>query len=143
MSQIIFDPSVVGPWVCAKGGGQWVAGSGTAIGLMGDDGQLKAGVTYDNYNGANIIAHISAEGSWSGNRKFLWVIFDYPFNQLKVKRITLSIAKSNKKACRLAKRLGFEIEFVAEDAHPDGDLIIFKMVRAGCRWLELKGFDHG
>jgi hypothetical protein len=143
VTRVVFDSNIIGPWVCAHGGGEWVAGTGTAIGLCADNGELKAGVTYDNYNGANIVAHISGIGNWSSNRQFLWMIFDYPFNQLKVKRITLSIPSVNRLACRLAERLGFKIEFIAEDAHPHGALRIYKMVRNDCRWLKLGGRHHG
>lgn len=140
--KIIFDPEIVGPWVCVRGGGTWVPGRGTAIGLQKDDGTLQAGVIYEDYNKANVVCHISAEGNWATNRKFLWMIFDYPFMQLKVKRITLVIAESRPDVISFAESLGFTKEAELKDAHPDGSLMVYKMVKDQCRWLELKGQTH-
>lgn len=130
---LCLDSHVVGPWVCQRAGGQWVEGSGAAIGWV-SKGRLTAGVLYCEWNGANVVVHMAGEGNFL-TRKYLYTIFDYPFNQLKVKRVTLPIASSNKKAIRFVKHLGFELEATLQDAHPSGDLLLFKMTRDECRWL--------
>lgn len=131
---IVTDASWVGPWVCERAGGTWIEGRGTAIGLMNRDGGLKAGVLYEDWNGANIVCHIRGEEGWA-TKEYLRVIFDYPFRQLKVKRITVPVASVNDKAKAFVQRLGFTLEAVLTDAHPEGDLMIFKMTPAECRWL--------
>ena len=143
MTRVVFDSNIIGPWVCAHGGGEWDAGAGTEIGLCTDNGKIEAGVIYDNYNGANVMAHIAGIGNWASNRKFLWIIFDYPFNQLKVNRITVPVAESNRLARKFVERLGFELEYEAKDAHPSGSLFIYKMMADRCRWLVLKGKHYG
>lgn len=132
---LLLDPDVIGPWVCARAGGTWVQGRGSAIGWVKDD-LLVAGVLYEDFNGANVVCHIAGEGRWA-NREYLWTIFDYPFNQLKVGRITVPIASINTKAQNFVEHLGFEREAILRGAHPAGDLIIYKMTADKCRWLEV------
>lgn len=131
---LCFDAKRVGDWVCQRGGGTW--DNAVAIGLE-KDGNLIAGVTYDNYNKANIQAHIAGEGNWA-NRQFLATIFDYPFNQLNVKRVTLSICTTKKKAIDLAMQMGFIIEAELSQATPDGNLLIFRMFKNECKYLGSK-----
>lgn len=66
------------------------------------------------------------------------VIFDYPFRQLQVKRITAPVASCNRHAQEFMNRIGFELETTLKDAHPQGDLLIYKMTPDKCRWLKLK-----
>jgi len=132
------DESVIGPWVCDKSGGTWVQGRGKAIGWIKDE-TLVAGVLYEDFNGVNVVCHIAGVGNWA-TRQYLWTIFDYPFKQLKVNRITVPVADSNEKSKRFVEHLGFEREAILHDAHPDGDLILYKMTADKCRWL---GVRHG
>jgi hypothetical protein len=133
---IVTDASRVGPWVCRHAGGTWVEGRGTAIGLD-KHGILHAGVLYEDWNGANIICHIAGIGRWAC-KEYLRVIFDYPFRQLEAKRITVPVASVNKKARKFVEHLGFELEATLQGAHPQGDLLIYKMTPDKCRWLNLK-----
>ncbi len=130
---------LVGPWVCKRTGGEWWPGMGTAIGLE-QDGKLIAGVLYDNYNGANIQMHVAGEGRRWLNRDYLRFCFHYPFNQLKVKRITGIVPSVNDDALKFDTHIGFRYETTLRDAHPDGDLIVLVMRREDCRWI---GDDHG
>lgn len=131
---IFFDVDVIGPWVAKKCGFDYVPGTSTAIGRM-KGGKIVAGVLYQEYNGPNVCAHIAIEKGGM-NRRFLSIIFDYPFNQLGVKRITGYVAESNHAARKLDEHLGFELEATLKDAHPEGDLLIYKMTADKCRWLK-------
>ncbi len=130
---IYLDSDVIGPWVCEKAGGQWVAGNGQTIGLL-KDGELVAGVIYEQFNGANIVCHIRGEPGWA-NRKYLATIFDYPFNQLRVNRITVPVNGKNETSKRLVTHMGFELECSLARANPDGDLLLFRMFREDCKYL--------
>lgn len=134
---VIGQDEVVGPWVSWLTGGMWTPQRGTTIGLA-EDGKLIAGVLYEDFNKTNIAAHIAGlpDKKWMC-RMFLWAMFDYPFNQLKVKRITGVVAASNLAARRFDEHLGFTLEATLKDAHPDGDLLIYCMRREQCRWLSL------
>lgn len=127
---------------------QWVASKtnefgcfGTEIGIgWAKDGNLVAGVAYANWNGVNVECHIASDGSrrWA-TREYLWTIFDYPFNQLGVKRLTVCVGDGNRDSHRFVKHLGFILEAKLKDAHPTGDIHIYRMDRQNCRFLR-KGF---
>lgn len=140
MNGLIFDVSVIGPWVCSRAGGTWTPGRGTGIGRV-RDGELVGGVLYEDWNGANVVAHIAGEGQGWLDRELLWTMFDYPFNQLGVTRITGVVPSANAAARRFDEHLGFVQEAVLEGAHPDGDLIVYRMRRDECKWLRMK--RHG
>jgi hypothetical protein len=131
---VCFDAEIVGPWVAQRTNGHWCKGRGTAIGKV-SDGKLTAGVIYEDYSGTNIVEHIAAESNWA-SRGFLWLMFDYPFNQLKVKRITAPVYSTNDKCIALVEKMGFKIEATLAQAIPDGDLILFRMFRDECKYLE-------
>lgn len=131
---VTFDASLVAPWVFERAGGQYTPGCCSAIGRI-KDGKLVAGVTYSDYNGASVVCGIAGEGSWA-NRGFLWLIFDYPFNQLGVRRITTFINPNNKVSQKFTLRLGFTLESTLKEAHPDGDMWVTRMFKHECKWIE-------
>ena len=139
---MIFDANIVGPWVAQRVGMErYVPGTASAIGQV-RDGKIISGVLYEDYNGANVTCHIAGEGRNWLNRKFLSIIFDYPFNQLGVKRITGYVLDTNKAAQRLDEHLGFKREATLRDAHPEGDIIIYCMTADECRWLKELPYDR-
>jgi len=137
---LCLDASIVGPWVCERAGGTWVPGRGTAIGKL-NEGKLQAGVLYEDFNKANVMCHIAGEGNWA-TRDYLNVIFDYPFNQLSVKRITVPVASDNIKSINLVSRMGFTLECTLAQATPEGDLHLFRMWRDDCQYIKGKYALH-
>lgn len=131
---ICTDADVIGPWVADRVGFRWTQGRSQAIGRI-KDGKVVAGVLYEDYNGVNVVCHIACEKTGI-NRRFLLIIFDYPFQQLKCKRITVVIAQSNTASRRLVEHMGFEVEANLHHAHPDGDLIVYRMMADDCRWTK-------
>lgn len=115
----------------------------TPIGLgvqkrIGDDWQTVGGVVFDDYNRANVVMHVAATDSHWLTREFLWMVFDYPFTQLEVRRVTAPVAEVNHRSRRFVENIGFKLEFQMEDAHPRGAMLIYKMTRSDCRWLHLR-----
>ena len=135
MKKIIVDqPERVGNFVSRimKNDG-W--SSYQAIGLE-EDGELIAGVLFDNYNGASICMHVAAlPGKRWMTKEYLWYCFHYPFNELKVKRITGLVAESNLEARRFDEHIGFELETRLKDACPDGDMLVYVLWKDNCRFL--------
>jgi RimJ/RimL family protein N-acetyltransferase len=136
---LTFDASIIGPWVSEKTGGTWCAGRGQAIGKVVDR-KLVAGVLYEDFNKANVVCHIAGEGNWA-DRRFLAIIFDYPFNQLKVRRITVPIAGNNAKSIKLVEHMGFQLESRLEQATLDSDLLLFRLFKDECKYLKGKYAD--
>lgn len=124
---------------------EWVAAQtaefgnfGTDVGIGWEkDGRLVAGVAYANWNGVNVECHIASDRSkrWL-TRRFLWTIFDYPFNQLGAERITVCVGEGNRDSTRFVEHLGFILEARLRAAHPTGDLLIFCMKRQDCRFIQ-------
>jgi len=132
---------VTGKWVV-----EWVAARtnefgnfGAAVGLgWVKNNELVAGVVFNDWNGVNINAHVAAvPGKQWMSRQFLWTCFDYPFNKLKVKRVTGLVGEGNTVARKFDEHLGFIEETRCKNAHPTGDLIIYVMWKENCRWLAL------
>lgn len=130
--------------VIGKGVVEWIAhrtgefnGFGTDIGIGWQrGGEIVAGVAYANWNGVNVECHIASDESrrWL-TRPYLWTIFDYPFCQLKVNRITVCVGEGNKDSRRFVEHLGFELETTLDAAHPTGNLLIYRMWKKDCRWI--------
>lgn len=134
MKTLCFDAERIGPWVCEKAGGNFKAGD-TAIGLE-VDGELKAGILYDSYTGASIAMHSRCDDPKAPTLQFFWIIFDYPFNQLKVKRVTGLVSSGNEAAQSIDEKLGWKLETRLADYFPDGDGLVYIMRREDCRWLK-------
>ena len=130
-------------WVCA-----WVAERITgyrsnefqpcsSIGVM-RGGQLVAGIIFNNFRKKSRDIHltVAAENKHWMSRQTLRVVFNYVFNQLGCIRLTVVIAKKNKRARKLALGLGFQYEGKLRKGI-DGleDAVIYGMLHNECRWL--------
>lgn len=113
---------------------------GLAVGFgIEQNGALIAGVVFNDYNGANINMHVASDGSRSWlTREFLWMVFDYAFNQAKVKRITGLVGEGNQQARRFDEHIGFVHETTLAQAHPSGGLMVYRMFKHECRWLNIR-----
>ena len=129
-----FDAEVVGPWVSEKAGLQWFTGMGSAIGRV-KDGRLVAGVVYERFNGWNVTCHIRGDGDWA-DRRFLGLIFDYPFVQLGARRITTTVDDDNEASISLVTKMGFGLECTLKQANPrGGDTLVYRMFKDECKYL--------
>ena len=79
----------------------------------------------------------SAQPAVSRSRPLLAICFDYPFNQLGVRKILGLVPESNAAAKRFDEHVGFELEATLSEAHPTGNLLVYSMTREKCRWLSL------
>jgi hypothetical protein len=128
------NQSYLANWISNKLGGE-VPKNLMCIGQE-IDGELKAVSSYSNFQGKSCNFSLAGEGNFM-NKDYLWAMFDYPFNILKLKVIIATIAGNNEKSLKLSRHLGFkEIANIA-DAHKDGNLIIMVMKREDCKWLHL------
>ena len=94
-------------WVLDRAGGDYRHGM-VGIGQL-KCGELIAGVCYEWYQGDSILIHIRCDSPPS--RRFLWFIFYYPFDQIKVSTLYATIAEDNVSAIDFAVRCGASILF--------------------------------
>lgn len=108
----------------------------SAIGLE-KDGELVAGVVYENHNGPNVMMHVASDGSrqWM-TPAYLSACFRYPFLQLQCTRVTGLVRADNVEAQKFDEALGFEREGKLREAASDGcDLYVYGMLKRDCRFL--------
>lgn len=120
----------VARWVCKKLHACYEEGA-EGIGFE-RNGELVAGVCYENWNGRSIMCHIVVDGRMTP--EYLYAIFHYPFEYLGVDKIICPIVQTNSESIRLVKKMGFSCEATLRDAHPDGDISLYSMVRQDCRF---------
>ena len=132
MSQLIYDKSIVGPWIAQQTHMVWKPEGAQTIGLD-RNGEIIAGVWYEDYNHQSIMTHIAINGrinSW-----FLHVIFHYPFVQLALQKIIAPVLEENIDSIRLVKKMGFIEEARLKNVHPTGDMLFFVMDKQNCKYL--------
>jgi len=107
------------------------------------DGRLRGVVMYERFTQRAIFLHIAGfEPGW-GNRKFLWLAFHYPFEQLGVDKIFGLVSSNNKAALTFFRKLGFTVETSIKEVYVDGaDQVVLVMQKNDCKWLKLK-VNHG
>jgi hypothetical protein len=126
--------------------GQWVAdqveqtaswGDFYAMGVEDGNGEILAGVVFNNFNGSNATAHIAVKRF---TRLFPGLIehaFNYAFNQNKLNRVTGLVEADNEKALRLDWHIGFEVETTLRKGGAKGqDMIVLVMWPERCRWIQ-------
>jgi RimJ/RimL family protein N-acetyltransferase len=129
--RIVSGPEV-GHWVTSKAGGVFGPATSTAIGLE-KDGEVIAGVIYENWNGRSIVAHMAVTGRLT--REFIGAIFRYAFVKCGVDKVILPISSANTKSNKFAKHLGFTEEARLKDAAADGDVILYTLKKGDCKYL--------
>ena len=102
------------------------------------EGKLLGGNIYTGYTGASIHIHMAGFAPNWANRDFLWAAFDYPFNQLKCKKVFGQVPETNTRALEIDLKLGFKIVAKIDDVFPDGACLLLAIAREDCRWLKLK-----
>lgn len=133
----ITSGAIVGHWVAKRIRGGYFAERSNALGLE-KNGELVAGVIYENWNHKSIWCHIAIDGRLTP--RYLAAIFDYPFNICQVEKIIVPVGSDNEESIRLVEKMGFTEEGRIKDARPEGDLILFTLSRNACRFI---GEKHG
>jgi RimJ/RimL family protein N-acetyltransferase len=136
MKRIFCDVQVIAQFVSGRIGQHAPWGHCTAIGLTLND-EIIAGVVYNHFSEVNLCMHVGAvEGSRWMTPEFLFAAFDYPFCKLGMHRVTGLVPRSNVRARKLNRHLGFRPEGCMRRALPNGDdLLVMGMLKGECRWI--------
>lgn len=131
----------VADWVAAHWPETIAFPSCRAIGIAEPTGpgtaRLIAGVVYTNlgYDGANIDMSIASITPRWCTRTVLGALFAYPFEMLKVRRVTALTHRKAKDVRDFLKRLGFREEGIARHGFARDDAVVHGMLRSECRWI--------
>jgi hypothetical protein len=131
-----------GDWIMLRVGGVFNDKTDHSIAVhrpMGNDMRVCGGVVYTGYLGASIMLHMAGnETNWA-TPDFLWMVYDYAFNQLGVRKLIGLVPADNVRALSIDLRMGFRIEAKLAEMMPGGeDLLILSMVKSECKWLRIK-----
>jgi len=97
------------------------------------------GVIFCNYTEESIAMHSGGFRSNWTNRDILFVMFDYPFNQLKVNRIFGYVPEDNEHAIHINENLGFVHVVRIEGLFKNNTAcLLMKMERTACRFLGIR-----
>lgn len=133
--RIVTQDDAIGRWTYERtGGGDWIPGSGATIGVV-NHGRIVAGVTFTQWTGPNIFTSVAVDDRRAVSRRFLFLCFWYPFEQLQCRRITGLVNSDNSACLQSIEHLGFVREATLADAAPNGDLVVFRMFKEECSWL--------
>lgn len=139
----------IAQWVC----GQlklkpYPQGMYRAIGITNSHGKLIGGLIWHNYHEDNWgkpmfieVTLATVDKHWA-TRHTLRELFQYPFTQLKVRRVQATCHRKAKRVRTALVKLGFQLEGIVRDAHPQGgDAAHYSILRNECKWL--KGNNNG
>lgn len=136
---IRFNDMDDGREICEAAGSCFNPLADVSIARLTPEGKLMGGVVYNGYTGkgGSIGLHYAGFHPRWFSRDMLFVCFDYPFNQLGVKKIFGQVPASNAQAIKVNLHMGFVPEKVIKDVYPDGDMLLVAMYREQCRFLNL------
>ena len=102
---------------------------------------LTGGVLYTDYWGGSVMMHVAGFKPHWGGKGLLWLAFDYPFNQIKVKKVFGLVPEYNWRARHFDLHLGFKMEYLINGVFDRVDNIngmyLMSMKREECRWLDM------
>lgn len=101
------------------------------------DGKLMGGVIFGDYTGRSIRMHMAGQPGWA-SLELIWLVFDYPFNQLNVEMVLGTVPSTDEKVLEYDHRLGFREIARIPGAVLGGDMVILSMLRDECRWLKFR-----
>lgn len=114
------------PWLERRIGVQ-LAADARFIGVI-KDAEVVAAVAFSHWTGPDIELSVAGEPG-SGSRAFLAAVFGYVFETAGCVRCTVKVRASNRRARRLAERLGFTLEGIQRQWYGDEDALIFGLLR--------------
>lgn len=104
------------------------------------DAVLLGGVVFYDFTGESMCVHVGAWDDHWLNRDMLFCMFDYPFNQMRAKRVFAKIPADNAHSLAFNDKLGFRTVASIEGVYADNVTCIVRRIdRAGAeRFLKIK-----
>lgn len=137
MIDIIYGlDELVAEWVSQQLPGRPELKPCVAIGFAIED-RIIAGAVFNNYRGGSIEWSMAATDKRWMTRRTLRAIFAYPFVQVSVRRLQVTVAKRDKRTRKMVQRLGFKFEGIGRKAMSDGsDAAVYSLLRHEAqKWL--------
>lgn len=99
-------------------------------------GEIQAVVVYNRFSPFNCEMSVASNGNkkWF-NRESAKTWFGYPFNQMKLRRVTAVTETGNDKSIKMLEQLGFVKEAILRHWFGDIDGILYCMTKENCKWI--------
>ena len=107
-----------------------------ALFWVGEQEKIEWVIGYTAFIGKTCQMHmVNLKGGYTP-KQLLKASFDYPFNQLGIEKAFGIVNSNNVKAMEYDQKLGFKEAVRFAGMHDDGgDLVVFEMDKADCRWI--------
>lgn len=102
-------------------------------------GKLMGGFIFTNYSKVAMQVHCAGFMPRWLTPELLALVFDYPFNQLKVEQLIVTAPSTNAPNVKMYVRAGYTPITMIPRAVVGGDLLILSMTRDECKWLRYGG----
>jgi len=117
---LVFDnPTAIGAWVADKVEQTASWGDFYAMGVVKGD-QIVSGIVFNNFNEHNATVHIAVDTTGKHLIELLKHAATYAFKRCGLKRLTALIDASNPESLKINRHIGFNQEFVMQQAASDG-----------------------
>ena len=73
--------------------------------------QAEGGVLFTDFWGGSVAIHMAGFRKGWGTRAIIYLAFDYPFRQLKVKKLFALVPEWNYQVAQQSLHIGFKIEY--------------------------------
>lgn len=102
---------------------------------MVENDQIVAAAVFNNYQNSNIDLSVVFAKRIALTRGNLRALFQYPFKQLGVNRVSVRTRASNLGVRKQIRRLGFTPEGKHPNWYGDEAAFSYGMLRSDCKWL--------
>lgn len=121
----------IAAWVLEGFGGAFLPGY-KAIGVFDGD-RLMGAAVFDAFTDKDCNIHVRIADRHSVSRRTLRAVFDYPFRQLRLDRVSAQVMADNGPSLELVQRLGFVYE--GAKRRIGASQLLFGLMRHECRWM--------
>jgi len=139
MSEIRIDAPGAGEWIMERCGGHFVpVFSHTLSTHEPTVGQILGGFVLTDYiSNASAMVHMAGDGPGWCTRDLLWMLFEYGFHQLGVRKMFALIRSDNTRSLEMCLRAGWKSETVIGEVFGEGvHGVLLYMIEAECPWLK-------
>jgi hypothetical protein len=106
-----------------------------ALFWVDEENKIEWVIGYTAFIGKTCQMHmVNLKGGYTP-KKLLFCAFDYPFNHCKLEKVFGLVDSNNVRAMEYDQKLGFKEAIRFAEMHDSGgDLVVFEMNKADCRW---------
>ena len=135
MIEIKINSPGAGEWIMKHAGGTFVPGYGQVLATYKND-ELLGGFVLSDYTTNCMVVNMAGKSPGWATVDLLWMLFDYAFNQMKVKKLLAMVSSDNSASMSQCLRAGWQVETLIKDLYGDNvHGFILAMTPDACVWL--------